>query len=132
MIKGSCFCREVMYSITGDLGPISHCHCKTCQKAHASAFVTVARVKEEAFNIDSGRELLTSFRSSPSKVRYFCSKCGAHIYAQFEGHDEVILRLGTLDDDPGQRPIRHIFVSEKAPWYDIDEKLAQFDEWPKT
>ena len=76
-------------------------------------------------------DLLTSFKSSPSKIRYFCSKCGAHIYAYVEGQDEYVLYLGTLDDDPGQKPIRHIFVSEKASWYSIDDQLPQFDQWPK-
>ena len=132
MIKGSCLCKEVKYSINEPFGPISHCHCKTCQKAHAAAFSTVARIKISSFTINSGKELLTSYQSSPHKIRYFCSKCGAQIYAHMDGQDEYVVRLGTLDDDPGQRrPIRHIFVSEKASWYDIVDKLEQFDQWPK-
>jgi hypothetical protein len=41
------------------------------------------------------------------------------------------VRLGVFDVDPGHRPIRHIFVAEKAPWYDIHDDLPQFDQWPK-
>src|SRR3989338_6229033 len=131
MIRGSCLCKEVRYTVTEALGPISHCHCETCRKAHASAFGTVARVKATGFHIDSGEKLLTSYESSQGKKRYFCSKCGSQIYAHTEGQGEHVLRLGTLDDDPGVKPIRHIFVSDKAPWYDIDQSLPQFDGWPK-
>ena len=35
------------------------------------------------------------------------------------------LALGTLDDDPGVRPVDHIFVGSKAPWYEITDDLPQ-------
>ena len=38
--------------------------------------------------------------------------------------------LGTVKGDPGLRPEAHIFVSSKAPWYEITDHLPQFDEWP--
>jgi len=99
---------------------------------HAAAFSTVTRVKKNDFTIETGRDLLSEYKSSPHKIRYFCSKCGSQVYALFEGHEEVILRLGTFDNDPGAKPVRHIFVSEKAGWYSIDDKLEQFDGWPTT
>ena len=40
------------------------------------------------------------------------------------------LAMGSLDDDPGVRPSLHIFVGSKAPWYDITDKLPQFDKFP--
>jgi hypothetical protein len=36
--------------------------------------------------------------------------------------------VGTLDDDPGVRPSRHIFVGSKAPWYEIGDALPQFEQ----
>ena len=37
---------------------------------------------------------------------------------------------GCLDDDPGIRPERHIFVASKAPWHEISGALPQFNEYP--
>jgi hypothetical protein len=130
MIKGSCLCGKVQYVIDGKLGPISHCHCPSCRKAHAAAFSTVTRVNIDDFRLKSGEELLTAYESSPGKKRYFCSICSSQIYAYKEGESYCVLRLGTFDDDPGEKPIRHIFVSEKAPWYTIDEQIPQFQKWP--
>ena len=34
--------------------------------------------------------------------------------------------------DPGVRPQAHIWVSHKAPWYEITDSLSQFEEGPDT
>jgi len=47
--------------------------------------------------------------------------------------DRNIIRIpaGTLDDDPGVRPRRHIFVDFKAPWFEITDTIDQFGTKPK-
>jgi len=42
--------------------------------------------------------------------------------------DRGVIRIpaGTLDDDPGLRPQRHIFVDFKAEWFDITDGLPRF------
>ena len=132
MITGSCMCGEITYEIDGTIGEITHCHCTTCRKAHGSAFSSVAAVQMDDFKFTSGKNLIKSYQSSPDKVRCFCLNCGSHIYAHREGQKHYILRLGTLDDDPKVKPINHIWVSLKAPWYEIENdcKLPQFKEWP--
>ena len=131
MIKGSCLCGEVHYCINGKLGDITHCHCTTCRKAHGAAFSSVASVPIDGFEITAGANLLKRYFSSPDKQRVFCANCGSQLYAHRKGQQHYILRLGTLDDDPGVRPINHIFLCQKAPWYDIetDCALPKYDEW---
>ena len=131
MIKGSCMCGELTYAIRGEVGEITHCHCTTCRKAHGSAFSSVAAVQIDDFEFTSGENLIKCFQSSTDKVRCFCSNCGSHIYAHREGQKHYILRLGTLDDDPKVRPTNHIWVSLKAPWYNLetDCNLPKHDEW---
>ena len=130
MIKGSCLCGTVKYTIREKIGTITHCHCQECRKSHAAAFATVSRVRVDAFELISGKDLLTAYESSPGKKRYFCSKCGAQIYSHKEGQDFHVVRLGTLDSPIGEIPARHIFVAEKASWYNIDARIPQFEHWP--
>jgi hypothetical protein len=33
---------------------------------------------------------------------------------------------GALDEDPGVRPDKHIYVDLKSTWYDIADRLPQF------
>jgi hypothetical protein len=45
-----------------------------------------------------------------------------------EDGSSVVLSAGSLEGDPGSRPVRHIFVRSKAPWFEICDELAQFEE----
>lgn len=130
--SGSCLCGGIKYEISGELGDITHCHCTTCRKAHGAAFSSVAAIESTFIKFTSGQELLKSYQSSPGKHRYFCSNCGSQIYAQRENQSHYILRLGTLDKVPEINAIDHIWVSQKAAWYDIqkDALLPQYKEWP--
>ena len=42
MIAGSCLCGAVAYEADALSGPIGHCHCRTCRKAHSAAFPHLA------------------------------------------------------------------------------------------
>lgn len=44
--------------------------------------------------------------------------------------NELGVPLGILDDDPGVHPIEHVFVSEKAPWFEITDALPQHQKVP--
>lgn len=128
MNSGSCLCGKIEYEIPGQIGDTIHCHCKTCRKAHGSAFSSVAAVKDIDFRL-SGKDLLNSYESSPGKLRYFCSCCGSQIYAKRKGTEHIILRLGTLDTDPKSEEISHIWVSQKASWYSITNDLPEYSEF---
>ena len=39
----------------------------------------------------------------------------------------AIIPFGSLDDDVGVQPQRHIFVGSKAPWFEITDDLPQFE-----
>jgi hypothetical protein len=42
----------------------------------------------------------------------------------------VLIPAGLLDVDPDVRPMRHIFVKAKAPWFEILDDLPQFQTKP--
>ncbi len=129
-LKGSCLCGAVRYEVARLDMPISHCHCATCRKAHAASFATTAGVMRDHLRWLSGEEKLTAYESSPGKLRRFCSICGTHIVAERSGQAHVILRVATLDDDPGVRPVMHIWTSHEAPWLSEDDSLPRYPEWP--
>jgi hypothetical protein len=131
MLTGSCLCGAVAYEIDGALGPIGHCHCRTCQKAHAAAFATTAHADRAAFRWSRGADVVAHFESTPGKRRYFCPRCGSHLMAAWDGAPTVIVRVGSLDRDPGGRPVIHIWTSHRAPWFEITDSLPQLAETAK-
>jgi hypothetical protein len=55
--------------------------------------------------------------------------CGSSLFGGWwpEG-EEVSIRLGTVDGDPGIRPQYHTHVASKAAWDEITDDLPQFPE----
>ena len=129
-MKGSCLCKAVEYEIDQLDMPIGHCSCQTCRKAHAAAFNSSAGVYHHHFRWLKGEEKLSAYESSPGKQRYFCSGCGSHLVATLNGRTHVILRVATLDDEPGQRPEVHIWKSHEVPWVAWGDALPSHAEWP--
>ena len=130
MLKGSCLCGTVAFEC-GDLsGPIGHCHCTTCRKAHAAAFATTARVSRDDFKWVQGEDQVAAYESSPGKNRHFCKNCGTHLMAAWTGEPSVILRLGCLDTDPGKTPKGHIWTSHAVSWLDYGPDLPMFPQTP--
>ncbi len=121
--KGGCLCGAVEYEIEGPIGPLGNCHCETCRKSHAAAFATTARVARSGFRWTAGEETLRAFESSPGKKRSFCPNCGTQLIAAWDHEDEIILRVGSLTDDPGSKPVLHIWTEEKASWFDLDAQI---------
>lgn len=115
-LHGSCLCKAIAYELDRLDMPVSHCHCHTCRKAHGAAFASTAGVMREHFRWTRGQELLTSFESSPGKLRHFCSRCGSQLMAERPAQAHVIVRVATLDDDPGVTPQAHIWTAHDVPW----------------
>ena len=127
-MKGSCLCGGVEYEVSTLDMPIIFCHCKTCQKAHAAPFAPSAGVLRENFRWLRGEDKLSSFESSPGKVRHFCSVCGTHLVAERPHQPHVILRVATLDGDPGLKSKAHIWTSHNAEWMEY-EGIPSHEEW---
>jgi hypothetical protein len=62
----------------------------------------------------------------------FCRRCGAKMPRLSPERGIAVVPMGSLDDDPGMRPQRHIYVGSKAPWHDITDDLPQDVEAPPS
>ena len=140
-VRGSCLCGGVKFEITGPLAKPLNCHCVQCRKQHGAAFRSRARVRIEDFKWLQGEELVRYYETSPGFRRGFCGNCGSPIvnrpgpnYRGLASNPDAINQLGVplgiLDDDLGVRPAEHVFVSEKAPWFEITDDLSQHEKVP--
>lgn len=126
-LNGSCLCGGVRYAVLGPFQHFVHCHCTECRKVHGTVYGSSAVVSSSDVEFETGASL-KAYVSSPGKKRWFCANCGSHIYSQYdERTDQMVLRVGTLDSTGGQRPVAHIWVSDKADWYEIRDDLRRFD-----
>lgn len=129
--RGSCLCGGVRYSVGGEPGPITVCHCSRCRKANGSAFQAVSQVAKIDFQLQSGQELLAEYESSPGVFRVFCRVCASPLYSRRTAMPDVLrLRIGSLDTPIASRPALHIFTASKADWYDIRDDAPQYPTRP--
>jgi len=85
-------------------------------------------VKPEHFKWIKGESELSSYESSIGKARYFCKHCGSQLLAIKEGHPFYILRIATLDDDPGTVPEATIWKSHEVSWLDYQSDIPEYPE----
>lgn len=129
-LRGSCLCGGVTYEVRGPLGEMGHCHCSMCRKAHGAAFGTYAPVGWDAFEVLTGEHLISEYRSSETVTRTFCSVCGSTLQYVPDGRAGFGLAVGTLDDDPRQKPVYQIWTRDKAPWWDLTPEPPSFATEP--
>lgn len=95
---------------------VSHCHCDTCRRSHAAAFVTWTAVPTAQFEFTGGEDALTRYASSPGVERAFCRHCGSPVsYVSRDATDRVYVPVAVLDtiDQP---PDSHVSFEERAAW----------------
>jgi hypothetical protein len=128
-MRGTCLCGGVAYEVEGPFQFLTSCHCSMCRKHHGTAFVSWLGAEAKAFRFVKGEERVAHYDSSPGLARTFCRDCGAKV-PHLPGPGSVVIPAGTLDGDPGLRPMAHIFAASKAPWHEITDTLPRFDEYP--
>lgn len=131
MIHGSCLCGQVRFALDDDAPQfINHCHCSMCRKVTGAAWGSFLHADGLGFRWLAGEDAVTRYPSSPGNERAFCSRCGSNMPVLEDEGRHVIVPAGGLDDDPGVRPVVHIYCGSKAPWSEIGDALPRFDEMP--
>lgn len=142
-MDGGCQCRQFRYRISAEPLTFYACHCRDCQNQSGSAFGLSLWVNVDEFERTSGR--LQFFRltgdSGRSKYCSFCGQCGTRIFHSDHPPEKpsdsgyLSLKAGTLDGDPKQAPVAHIWIRSAQPWVrqmlDTEGKMPRcFDTEP--
>ncbi|WP_394846260.1 GFA family protein [Pendulispora brunnea] len=130
-MKGSCLCGTVAFESDGPAADFVLDHCSRCRKSTGSAFFAELVVPLAGFQWVRGESAIRVYEAPvretpPGYQRAFCTQCGSPVPMIHSAHGLVSIPAGSLDDDPGVRPQRHIFVDAKAPWFSIEDSLPKF------
>ena len=133
MIRGSCLCGGVRFEVVKAVGPFELCHCNRCRKATGSAFAAMVGVVTQDFRLLEGADLICTYDAPilecpPPYRTSFCRRCGSPVPNPDASSSWFEIPAGLLEDDPGLRPDKHIFVELKAPWFEIGDALPQLDK----
>jgi hypothetical protein len=124
--SGSCLCGICQFKVVGTPRFMMNCHCDRCRLSRAAAHATNLIFSEEALVWLSGYEQCTHFKL-PEADRFrttFCHRCGSLMPSLWGEIWNV--PAGCIDYDPKIQPKGHIFVGEKASWFNICDEIPQF------
>jgi hypothetical protein len=121
-LGGGCLCGAVRFEITEPLISAGYCHCTHCQRRTGTASSANGRVPQSGFRFLAGAEELRAFKPAEGVPKLFCVNCGSALFSGDPMRDEqVAVRLGALDGDPGIRPQYRQFVASASPWEAVPE-----------
>jgi hypothetical protein len=126
-LAGRCYCGDVHYAVLDEFIYAANCHCSNCRRTTGSAFKPFAGIERKKLVVTKGRDKLKIFGEIDGNNTH-CATCGSLLYSVVRDGAYVHVALGTLVDDPTIRPIQHIFVGSKAPWFTITDDLPQYQE----
>lgn len=129
MLAGRCLCGTVCYTVADEFSYALICHCSKCRRATGSAFKAFAGIERGKMRVTGGADNLLIFGGQNAHDAR-CTRCGSLLYSVVRDGAYVHVTLGTLVDDPTIRPMAHIFVGSKAPWFTITDTLPQYEELP--
>jgi hypothetical protein len=121
-LQGGCLCGAVRFEITAPLRSAGYCHCTNCQRRTGTGSSANGRVPRAGFRLLQGTAELRAFEPPTGVPKLFCATCGSALFSGDPlGDEEVAVRLGALDRDPGIRPQYRQFVDSAAPWEPVPE-----------
>lgn len=131
---GTCLCGDVAFELEGAPLRVLNCHCSRCRRARSAAHATNVFYRAECFRWARGQAGVVDYRLAGARffATAFCQRCGGELPRISTERGVVVVPAGSLDTDPGMQPMAHIFVGSKAGWFDITDRLPQFDEAPPS
>lgn len=127
LLRGSCYCGAVRFDVADEFSYALNCHCSDCRRATGSAFKPFAGIEHEKLQLQKGEDCLLIYGNPEENHDVRCKTCGSLLYSVVSEGLRVHVTLGSLLDEPSSHPSAHIFVGDKAPWYQITDALPQYE-----
>jgi hypothetical protein len=133
MVEGSCLCGDVAYEISGEPMRFAYCFCSRCRRARSAAHATNLFYSLAHFRFTRGAEQVIDYKLSDARFfgTAFCKRCGSMVPRVSRERGAVVVPAGSLDVDPGVRPMMQICLASRAPWVEITDTVTpQFVDLP--
>lgn len=125
LLVGGCWCGATRYQVEDAFDYAVNCHCGACRRTTGAAFKPFAGIATAKLVVTKGADALLIVGDTQTHDAH-CAACGSLLYSIVREGAWAHVAMGTLIDAPSVRPTHHIFVADKAPWYEITDDLPQY------
>jgi len=123
--RGSCFCGDVEFTVTGAPAGMGYCHCSSCRVWSASPINGFTLWPIDAVQIVKGE--LATFNKSERSYRKWCQRCGGHVMTEHPHWKLIDVYAGVMPDFPFQ-PGVHVNYAERV--LSVKDGLPKFKDVP--
>lgn len=131
-LTGKCYCGALSYAAQGVPVFKAQCHCRECQYFSGGGPNYFMLMPADGFSWDKGTpKEFTRPDLDNAVTRCFCAECGTHVLTRLPGRDQVVLKVGTMDD-PARfgAPSAAIYTVDQQPFHLIPDGLPSFERVP--
>ena len=111
--SGSCLCGAVKFTAESAETHVHSCHCTTCVKWNGAPGMA-SSVQGATF---TGEDNIGIYASSEWAERGFCKTCGSNLFYRMRDGSQLIIGLGSFDNQSQFSLAGEIYVDEKAAAY---------------
>lgn len=125
--KGSCFCGDVEFEVTGKPTVMGYCHCDDCALWSASPINSFSLWSPDSVRITKGEASVGTFNKTEASYRKFCKVCGGHLMTDHPDMGLVDIYANVV---PGlvHEPTVHVFYENKT--IPVIDGLPKFKDLP--
>ena len=129
VVTGGCLCGGVRFELRGDLRGVVNCHCAKCRRFHGhfGAYTSVNFNDLILLKQDTLAWFHSTTDETPNVYRGFCKNCGSSLFWHPRDQDKIAVAAGSLDEPDSLKSIGHVWLSQKADYYDLADTLPRFE-----
>jgi hypothetical protein len=109
--KGSCFCGDVEFTVTGDPAAMGYCHCTSCRQWSAGPVNAFTLWRPTAVKITKGQNKIGSYNKTAQSFRKWCTTCGGHVMTEHPPFELTDVYAAAIPDFPFQAQL-HVHYGE--------------------
>ena len=126
--KGSCFCGNVQFTVTGEPAAMGYCHCESCRTWSAGPVNAFTLWKPESLKITKGSDQIGMFAKTPKSQRKWCKACGGHLFTAHPHWNLVDVYAAVI---PGFEYKPGVHVNYQETHLHIRDGLPKLKDLPK-
>ncbi|WP_165856864.1 GFA family protein [Marinobacter sp. JSM 1782161] len=109
--RGSCFCGDVQFTVTGEPDAMGYCHCESCRRWSAGPVNAFTLWKPDAVEVTRGADNVATYNKTPASYRKWCKTCGGHVFTDHPTMGLTDVYAAVIPDFPF-RPAIHVHYQE--------------------
>ena len=133
ILEGSCHCGAVSFSVDSRTPyPFNYCYCTVCRKTTGAGGYAINLMGDApSLRVEGGHDLsiyqATIDGETSTAMRYFCRRCGSHLWLWDPRWPELIHPLAAaIDSELPATPERvHLMLASRPSWCPVPEASPQ-------